>query len=292
MNRPPDDLFTDGLSHLVMLAHQDDELPYAGTFSRLRDPHFVFVTNGDGLAHESPFDPPTYAALRTAESSRALAEIGASGGDLTFLGYSEIEIYAALADMSRTRVYNGPLPLIFEQIAASVRRELNERRPDVVWTLAWQGGHPEHDLVHIAVVRAVRELGLQNCRVVELPAYELLLVAFRFRPWMRRVRWRIALTPSELAAKSRMLELYPTQERVIRELRGAVELVGKLGRPIGRGFSIETFFAEEEFGPLHDHDYRRSTHFTALLDYPFDDYRGTPIRFANTLGRVGARWAG
>ncbi|MCB9507887.1 MAG: PIG-L family deacetylase [Myxococcales bacterium] len=292
----PAGILTDPKRHLIVLAHQDDELPYAGIFSRLASngatpPRVVFVTNGDGLAHESQMAPGPYAELRRAESTEALGVIGIAPSQLSFLEFSELELYAALAGLGASPA--APLPAVFERVYEAVRDELAAASPDVVWTLAWQGGHPEHDLTHAAIVRAVRErdrAASTKTPIYELPAYELGGIAFRFRPWADREVHRIRLSEPELAAKHQMLGMYPTQARVIGEFRKLIATAGRVAGLVGRRFDLETYFAIEEFAPLASHRYDRSTHVSSRLDYPFDDFEGAPIRFDRTLARVGAAW--
>lgn len=290
---PPAELFAPDQRHLVVLAHQDDELPYAGLLSRLPNVSVVFLTNGDGLHFELDMDPEPYAALRRAESTRALAEIGITGDAITWLEMSELTFYAAFGAMSESDEA-GPVPAVFEEAAERIAEVFERVQPDAVWTMGWQGGNPEHDLTHLCVSRAVRALEDRRRRSLpffEFPAYELLVVVMRFGPWYRGVRHEVRLTETELAAKQRMLDMYPTQERVITELRRAIRLAGYAKRLRGRSFTMEDFARREVFGVVpRTRDYRRSTHLSPLLDYPFDDWKGQRIRFERTLGRIGAAW--
>ena len=295
-------LFAADVRHLVVLAHQDDELPYAGLISRMNHSgaeslRVVFVTNGDGLAHESKMEPEPYAALREGESRQALAALGVAEEQISWLHHSELSLYAEFGAMSDDASGRRPFFDEFEQIATEIDEAMAAFRPHVVWTLAWQGGNPEHDLTHAAALRAFRRLTAESegerHAFFELPAYELRVVAMRFRPWADRVRHRITLSDDELATKTSMMEMYPTQARVIGELKGVTTVAGKLARLVGRGFTLEDFARIEEFAPVPDgRDYGRSTHLSERLDYPGDDWQGRRIVFGRTLGRVGRRWLG
>jgi LmbE family N-acetylglucosaminyl deacetylase len=238
--------------------------------------------------------PKPYANLRRLESTRALNRLAIGDQQTTWWEHSELSLYAEFGEMSDDVAGDRPIFPEFEEIAAEIQSVVDDFRPDAVWTMAWQGGNPEHDLTHAAVVRAVRSAAVTERReipVFELPAYELFVVAMRFRPWVRRDKHRIYLTDAELAAKTDMLEMYPSQERVISELRRAAVVAGKLGRLIGRGFTLEEFAAVEEFAQVPtDRDYTRSTHLSARFDYPGDDWQGKPIVFGRTLARVGSAW--
>ena len=294
----PPRVFEPETRHLVILAHQDDELPYTGLLARMNRGdcstlHIVYVTNGDGLAHESEMEPEPYAELREAESRAALAALGIGDTQTTWFRHSELSLYAAFGAMSDDAAGTRPLFDEFETIAAEIEQTMARFAPDVVWTMAWQGGNPEHDLTHAAALRAHRRLPEpdEGRLFFELPAYELMVVAMRFRPWVRRRTHRIDLTPDELATKRSMMQMYPTQERVISELSRVATLAGKLGRLFRRGFTLDEFAAVEEFAPIPDgRDYTRTTHAHERLDYPGDDWQGRRIVFGRTLARIGRAW--
>ncbi len=287
-------LFEPGKRHLVVLAHQDDELPYAGLLSRMDRPEVVFVTNGDGLHFELDMEPEPYAALRRAESVSALGRLGIGEDQIRFMDWSELTFYAEFGRMSALR-RPAALDPMFDRLAGEIDGIVNEVEPDVVWTMAWQGGNPEHDLTHLCVSRAVA--ALQHKRgagvpFLELPAYELLLIVMRFAPWYAGTQHEISLTEAELDAKKELLEMYPTQERVITELRRAIDVVGRLSRLRGRQYTFDDFGRREVFGAVPAaRDCTKSTHISPRLDYPFDDWKGQRIRFERTLARIAAEWA-
>ena len=101
---------------------------------------------------------------------------------------------------------------------------------------------------------------------------------------------RIRLTAEELEAKRAILALYPSQQAIVDQFRRIVGVLGAAGRPFGKGFTLDDYFGEEEFAEVEHRDYTRSTHVSSRLDYPFDDYEGTPIRFNATLRRIAAAW--
>lgn len=290
---PDPALFEAGVRHLVVLAHQDDELPYAGLLSRLPDAHVVFVTNGDGLHFELDMEPAPYARLRHEESRRALAAIGIGDERTTWLDGSELDYYAEFGRMSE-RADSGPLSPLFEETARRVAEVVERVQPDVVWTMAYQGGNPEHDLTHLCARRAARAHRERTGREVplfEFPAYELMVVVMRFPPWYDGERFVLELDASELATKRAMFEMYPTQKRVIDELSRAVRAAGALQRLRGRRWTLDDFARFEHFGRVPEaRDYTRSTHRTPLLDYPMDDWKGQRIRFERTLARIAREW--
>lgn len=283
----PESLFAPGRRHLVLLAHHDDELPYAGLLARMgENVRIIWLTNSDGLAHESDMTPDAYAQARYQESLDALGHLNIPEAKVQSLWHSEYELY----DLMRLMRSDAEVPERFLTMADEVERVARDFEPDVVWTLAYQGGHPEHDLMHLYAARLVRRLNRERSQPVpffELPAYELIVVPLRFRPWRRRPYFAVTLTDREYAAKSKMLDCYPTQQRIIDEFRSIITLYGRLSWLRLRPFSFDDFGRREAFGLGEAaRDYTQSTHISSRLDYPFDDYMGDPIRFDATIMRV------
>ena len=286
----PSDLFADGRKHLVILAHHDDELPYAGLIKRMQ-PHVrvLWLTNSDGLAHESDMTPPEYAKARYQESLDAFAHLGVSEDQVRSFWHSEYELYDLFAQMVRGE-HPEQVPERFLSMADEIEAEARAFAPDVVWTLAYQGGHPEHDLTHLYATRFVRRWRAESGQAIpffEMPAYELIVVPLRFRPWRRAPYHAIELSEEEWRAKDAMMNCYPTQQRIVDEFRRIIGLYAKLSWLTFKPFSFADYGCREPFAPVPDsRDYARSTHISSKLDYPFDDYQGTPLRFDDTLAPI------
>ncbi len=288
----PEDLFAPGKRHLVLIAHHDDELPYAGLITRMGpNVRVVFLTNSDGLAHEDNMDGDAYAKLRWHESVDALAHLDIPEEKIVSFWHSEYELYDLFARMGAGET-GGEVPRRFFDMADEVEADARAFEPDVVWTLAYQGGHPEHDLMHLYATRFVRRLEAERGVEVpfyELPAYELILVPLRFKPWRRAPFHEVWLTPEQEAAKARMLECYPTQRRIIKEFRTVIGIYGKLSWLRLKPFRFEDYGRREVFAPVpRARDYSRSTHISPRLDYMFDDYKGRPILFHKAIGPIAA----
>ena len=235
----PAELFASGRRHLVLLAHHDDELPYAGLLSRMgANVRVIWLTNSDGLAHESELTPEAYAKARYQESLDALEHLEIAEPQVQSLWHSEYELY----DLMRLMRAGDSVPERFMSMADEVEHIARDFNPDVIWTLAYQGGHPEHDLMHLYAARLVRRLNSERGQPIpfyELPAYELIVVPLRFRPWRLKPYFAMSLTDEEYAAKERMLECYPTQQRIIDEFRSIITLYGRLSWLRLRPFSFD-----------------------------------------------------
>jgi LmbE family N-acetylglucosaminyl deacetylase len=292
----PSDIFPSGTKHLFVFAHQDDDLPYAGLLQRaLPDSQVIWVTNGDGLAPFEGWEPEAYAVMRTGEGRAALRILGYPPENVHFLGHSELMFYALFAELHECGTLSG-VPAILKDQVTAIATEIKEAiRPaveaaDVVWTLAWQGGHPEHDLTHYLTARVVQETEIAQGRRIpfyELPAYELtVLVPLRFAPWHRGVRHRIDLSAQELRLKEAAFSAYKSQGKITSQFKNLIRIYGALSALRLRPFGFKGYARVEEFAPVPaNRDYLQSTHGHDFLDYMFDDYQGRPVTFSGSIRR-------
>ena len=274
---------------LCIVAHHDDEISIAGLLQRLAAPcQIVWVTNSDGLYSESDLQPEAYGRLRMQEGLYSAERLGIPAADTRCLGWSEVEIYRRLSELHSGRSTVADVLPFFRTIREQVREAVLEIRPDVVLTLAWQGGQPEHDLVHFFTDLALQELQAETgvaAEYLQVPAYEYtILLAQRFHPLYRGTRMRIRLGETELACKLQMIEQYPSQVRLFGDFRKLFWVVGKLGRLIGGPRRIEDYLRTEEFGPVPAGlDYRRNTHWFEYFTYMFDHFEGVPVTFKRSI---------
>lgn len=287
MNRepPPDSLFNPDTRHAMVIAHQDDEIMYCGLIQRLgADTRFVWVTNGDGLAPSVNAVPEEYAKLRKAESDEVLKVLGRSLDDRICLDYSEIEIYDNFIALEKQRGRWLDTISYFQQIGRDVYRELKAHKPDVVWTSAFQNGHPEHDLAHILAALAIRQIEREEGRSIklyQLPEYEYtILIPMRFHPLYKGVVHSIELTEKEYELKRRAMECYPSQKELFAKFEKVLTGISYALKIIGRGFDVEDFVGREDFGPVaKDMDYTKSTHKFEWANYMRDYHEGVKVRF-------------
>jgi N-acetylglucosamine malate deacetylase 2 len=184
---------------LVVVAHPDDETVGAGALlSRLQDVWIVHAT--DGAPREARFRnfPGTreeYARVRREELETAMALAGVGPDRLLSLGAVDQEA-----------VFEIP------RLAREIARLVHDLRPATVLTLAYEGGHPDHDAVALATWMAVREIP-----VVEMPLYHAQaerMVIGEFLPGPAETR--LELTESERDLKRRMIAAFTTQEETLR----------------------------------------------------------------------------
>ena len=138
---------------LFLFAHQDDEF---GVFARLererqagRRVFCVYVTDGAATA-----DPDR----RDAESRAVLQKLGVSAGNILFVGRQ--------LGIGDGRLYEK-VDVLINWLDAFLDAQLGF---EAYFVPAWEGGHPDHDLLHAIVVRLLAARGRQE-RVWQFPLY-------------------------------------------------------------------------------------------------------------------------
>ncbi|MEO6255742.1 MAG: PIG-L family deacetylase [Sphingomicrobium sp.] len=144
--------FTDGLN-LFILAHPDDEVAFAPIIHRLvgerRPVRLIYLT--DGSSGGSP-------SVRQAETVRALAWLGVAALNLRFAGHE-----VGIADGQLHRNLDRALHALEQWCAAS-------QSIACIYTLAWEGGHPDHDSAHVVAAAFAAGRGVAS-RVRQVPFY-------------------------------------------------------------------------------------------------------------------------
>ena len=137
---------------LVLVAHPDDEcIAFGALLQRMGEPVVVFATNG------SPVDPyfwqkhgsrEAYAALRQKEALASMKVTGVK--DVIFL--ADLPGGELLVDQELFR----NLRAAFELLADIARR----RMTTALLTLAYEGGHPDHDSCSFLAAQLARRMGV------------------------------------------------------------------------------------------------------------------------------------
>jgi len=219
---------------LLLVAHPDDECVAYGTLlQRMREPHVVYATDG------APQDPyfwgrygsrESYARLRQDEARNALACVGVS--DVEFLADHSSRTGVMFEDQALFRV----MPQAFEALSEIVER----LRPEAIATLAYEGGHPDHDGCNLLSAELGKVFGVA---VWEAPLYHRepgnehghVVQDFVTRDGSEEF---VLGQPEELERKRAMCAAYPSQ-----------------------GNFLGTFQLERELvRPLHAYDYSRPAH--------------------------------
>ena len=140
---------------LFVFAHQDDEYAIASIIARAArrgDELFcAYLTNGRTGS--------VSADRRNAESLAALADLGVPREHVAFIG-------------TQLGIDDGSLPAHLEAaldgLASFVVR--CGAQPERIYTLAWEGGHQDHDAAHLVVAAFATQAGIAE-RVRQFPIY-------------------------------------------------------------------------------------------------------------------------
>lgn len=203
---------------LMLVAHPDDEaLAFGALMQRVRRPVVVFAT--DGAPRDEKFWQPygsraAYARTRRREAGDVLAMAGAEAVFLPDL------IEGGIADQE-----------LFRNLPAAVsacRRLIHQLRPDTLLTLAYEGGHPDHDSVCFIASILAREAGLP---VWEAPLYhrkrnaEIVFQSF-YQPKGNEIRLHVE--GAQLEKKAAMFRAYASQQTVLKDFHPEIEIVRPL----------------------------------------------------------------
>ncbi len=291
----PEYLFDPSTRHMLSVAHQDDEIMYCGLIQRWgEDCRFLWTTNGDGLAPFVNADPKEYAEIRKAETDAVLTTLGRSLSLRRCMDYSEIEIYDNFVDLTLAPQRTEEIMDFFYKIGCEIYREIKEFNPDVVWSGAFQNGHPEHDLVHFLSGYAIRQINSEQEKQIafyHLPEYEYtILLPFRFHPRYKGIIHAIELTEKEVEVKAQALQCYPSQVDLFTKFERVFNGLGKLSGLLGKPFTAEDFLKKEIFSKVPDDiDYTKSTHWFEFENYIGDKNKNIKVRFDRHVGAIAAR---
>jgi hypothetical protein len=241
---------------LFIAAHQDDECAMSTRISREVEAghtvHCAFLTDGSGGASTPQ--------VRDEESRRVLSKLGVPEANIHLVG-------------TRAGITGESLPhqmaLALEELEAAVR-ELPIRR---VYTLAYEGGHQDHDACHLVALVFAARCGLSRC-TWQMPLYNGYRTPWKLfrmhktlpgpqRSYQRTLPLREGLRHALLCLQFRSqwrswIGLFPEhllQRGLLRRERlQTTSLTALLERPhSGRllyerifGFSYETFYEEAE----------------------------------------------
>ena len=198
---------------LVLIAHPDDEAVGCGALlQRMKEPVVVFATDGaprDPYFWEKTGSREAYAELRRREARASLSLAGLRHIEFLQAGegwFTDQELFRCLAPA-------------FESLSALVRRY----SPQALLTLAYEGGHPDHDSCSFLTSVLARSLFLP---VWEMPLYfrrtdgETLCQQFRVLNGTE-----VALHPTEEEQKTKreMLATYASQGEVLKQFSAATE---------------------------------------------------------------------
>jgi LmbE family N-acetylglucosaminyl deacetylase len=196
---------------LVLVAHPDDEvIAFGALLQRMREPVVVFATDG------SPQDPyfwqrhgsrDIYAALRRNETLASMQAAGVK--DVVFL--SELPGGETLVDQE---LFHNLRPA-YDMLSDLVRR----RMPNALLTLAYEGGHPDHDSCSFLTAQLAKRFNIPGW---EAPLYHRLPDGGgAYQEFIEGPTEQVDVkpTPAEQEAKRQMCRAYASQGNFLTHFR-------------------------------------------------------------------------
>lgn len=221
---------------LVLIAHPDDETISCGALlQRMREPLVVYAT--DGGPQDEYFwgrygSREKYVELRREEARAALHAVG-------------VEQVLWLADEHRHPFQDQRLFRNIPAAAEALRRVVAENKPEAILTLAYEGGHPDHDSCNF--------LGRQVGDEFRLPVWEAPL-------YFRRGDNNVLLQEFH-STNGTEIDLIPTEEEQGRKRAMCEAYVSQKGV-----VAIFENNVRETFRPMATYDYSRPPH-SGILNY-------------------------
>jgi len=197
----------------------------------MREPHILFCTDG------GPLDPwfwkrygsrEAYSRMREKEARLALEALG-----ITHVEFLKTRSGESIIDQQLFERLSDAVPAVSDVVTRI--------RPDAVLTLAYEGGHPDHDSCSFITSIVAREQSL--------PAWEMPI-----EPLFKKVqrKWQTLLQPAQPA-----ITIRPTSEEIDRKQRA-------LDAYASQGSFTGIANVEERFRPLPAYDYTRRPHHDVL----------------------------
>lgn len=196
---------------LVVAAHPDDETIGASTL--LATHHEVTVVHvTDGAPRDrrwrsraAPESREEYARVRRREAETALALAGIGAGQIRRLDVVDLEASHALPEL-----------------VTALAGVLEDLRPELVITHAYEGGHPDHDAVAFAVAEARARVDARSDGplVVEMALYHGVsgeLRAGQHLPGLPVLA--VPFAPAELVRRAAMLDCFASQRATLAPFR-------------------------------------------------------------------------
>ena len=216
---------------LVLVAHADDEcVGYGALLQKMRAPVLVIAT--DGAPRDEYFwgrfgSREAYAAVRRDEARRAAQAVGVR--ELVLLADEDggAEGQRLNGHVLQERCLEDQRLFLNLATAYSLLQELAERtKPEAIATLAYEGGHPDHDSCSVLGARLGERLGVP---VWEAPLYNRAGGDGKSRVQQfvceNGTEALVEITPRELERKRAMCAAYRSQGEILRVFDAQREVV-------------------------------------------------------------------
>jgi N-acetylglucosamine malate deacetylase 2 len=220
---------------LIIVAHPDDEaVTCAALMQRMRECYVLFCTDA------APLDPYFWKRYGSREAYSLLRQDEARVA-LSHTGVTSVEF---LKTRSGEHIIDQQLFLRLREAIEAASDVVRRVQPQALLTLAYEGGHPDHDSCNFMTSLIAQENSL--------PAWEM-PVDHLFRKGERKLQ--TLRTPPQPS-----ITVHPTAEE-IRRKRKALEAYVSQGHFLARFASVD-----ETFRPMAEYDYAQPPH-EGVLNY-------------------------
>ena len=223
---------------LLLVAHPDDESISCGALlQRIREPIVVYATDGgpqDEFFWGRYGSRDRYVEIRRAEARAACSAVGVPEDNVLWL-----------TDSTGRHFQDQHLFRNLPAAADALRKVVTEHKPQILLTLAYEGGHPDHDSCNF--------IGLQIASELNLPAWEAPL-------YFRRADDNVLLQEFQ-STNGTEIEFIPTAEELRRKRAMCEAYVSQKGV-----VAIFENNLRETFRPMAQYDYSRPPH-DGILNY-------------------------
>lgn len=197
---------TGSLSALIVAAHPDDEVfSMGGHFPLFKNTYFAHATDGAPLnmrdALKAGFSTrESYAYARSVELQEAPALASINAENCFKLGFIDQEASAQAV-----------------LLTLKIKEILERISVDVVFTHAYEGGHPDHDTAAFAChagIHLIKRERAESPGLVEFTSYHMSegeMVTCRFIPSTQTRVIRLELSSEQSALKKKMMDCFKTQ---------------------------------------------------------------------------------
>lgn len=229
---------------MLFCAHPDDEVISSGVLLNYLKEKIEIVTVTDG-APRSMSDAlaagfssrEAYSKARLEEQLRALQSAGINEKQCYHLCFTDQESSYHMAG-----------------ICYRIMEMLELKKPELILTHAYEGGHPDHDSTAFAVWAActlMEKRGNSPPDIIEYASYhgngEAGMVYFEFIPFSDTKIWTVNLNEKELDSKKRMIDCYKTQYKTLSSFPLSIERYRKMPKynfklPPHRGILLYEYF--------------------------------------------------
>ena len=230
---------------LIISAHPDDEvLGAGGVLPYMKSVNFLHITDGAPRKMRDAISAgcdsrEAYARVRRGELVEAIGHAGF--GDI---------------HCSRMGIIDQEVSLNMVGLTNRIVSVIKDRKPGVILTHAFEGGHPDHDATAFAVRSACKILGRKKFtipEIVEFASYHgtgnAEMVTFEFVPFPGTETWVVGLSERDREVKEMMIGCYRSQRKTLQS------------------FPIKT----ECFRIAPDYDFLKTPH-DGLLFYEFFEW--------------------